>query len=207
MGMPNIVFRCQMFRGDWDQVWSQMRMLWLMEGLCRVNQTHLRQFDEFKKRGLIENSYPTVYGSGLHYETEKGTEIWPDIPSLLMGTMGKGVYPGPWGDCLPVATAILNANHTVDSLLNLKIGNRIVGDNEMTTVTNWSLTGEKPILDIRLDNDSSLRCSPEHRIFSSSGEELRAEVIKIGDRLKGGKGSNRVKIGRASCRERVCQYV
>jgi hypothetical protein len=192
MGMPNIVFRCQMFRGDWDQVWSQMRMLWLMEGLCRVNQTHLRQFDEFKKRGLIENSYPTVYGSGLHYETEKGTEIWPDIPSLLMGTMGKGVYPGPWGDCLPVATAILNANHTVDSLLNLKIGNRIVGDNEMTTVTNWSLTGEKPILDIRLDNDSSLRCSPEHRIFSSSGEELRAEVIKIGDRLKGGKGSNRV---------------
>ena len=103
MGMPNIVFRCQMFRGDWDQVWSQMRMLWLMEGLCRVNQTHLRQFDEFKKRGLVENGYPTVYGSGLHYETEKGTEIWPDIPSLLMGTMGKGVYPGPWGDCEDLA--------------------------------------------------------------------------------------------------------
>jgi hypothetical protein len=103
MGMPNIVFRCQMFRGDWDQIWSQMRMLWMMEGLCRVNQTHLRQFDEFKKRGLVEQGYPTVYGSGLHYETEKGTEIWPDIPSLLMGTMGKGVYPGPWGDCEDLA--------------------------------------------------------------------------------------------------------
>jgi hypothetical protein len=103
MGMPNIVFRCQMFRGDWDQIWSQMRMLWLMEGLCRVNQTHLRQFNEFKKRGLVENGYPTVYGSGLHYETEKGTEIWPDIPSLLMGTMGKGIYPGPWADCEDLA--------------------------------------------------------------------------------------------------------
>jgi hypothetical protein len=103
MGMPNIVFRCQMFRGDWDQVWSQMRMLWLMEVLCRVNQTHLRQFDEFKKRGLVENGYPTCYRSGLHYETEKGTEIWPDIPSLLMGTMGKGIYPGPWGDCEDLA--------------------------------------------------------------------------------------------------------
>ena len=33
MGMPNIVFRCQMFRGDWDQIWSQMRMLWLMDEL------------------------------------------------------------------------------------------------------------------------------------------------------------------------------
>jgi len=103
MGMPNIVFRCQMFRGDWDQVWSQMRMLWLMEGLCRVNQTHLRQFDEFRARGLVEHGYPTVYRSGLHYETEKGTEIWPDIPSLLMGTMGKGVYPGAWGDCEDLA--------------------------------------------------------------------------------------------------------
>jgi hypothetical protein len=88
-----------MFRGDWDQIWSQMRMLWLMEGLVRVNQTHLRQFNEFVKRGLVERGYPSVYRSGLHYETEKGTEIWPDIPSLLMGTMGKGVYPNAWGDC------------------------------------------------------------------------------------------------------------
>ena len=103
MGMPNIIFRLQMFRGDWDQVWSQMRMLWAMEGLCRINQTHIRQFDEFKKRGLIERGYPPVYGSGLHYETEKGTEIWPDIPSLISGTMGKGVYPGPWGDCEDLA--------------------------------------------------------------------------------------------------------
>jgi len=92
-----------MFRGDWDQVWSQLRMLWLMEALCRVNQTHVRQFDEFKKRGLVERGYPPLYRSGLHYETEKGTEIWPDIPSLLMGTMGKGNYPGKWGDCEDLA--------------------------------------------------------------------------------------------------------
>jgi hypothetical protein len=103
MGMPNITFRCQMFRGDWDQVWSQQRMLWLMEGLCRVNQTHLRQFEEFKRRGLVERGYPSVYRSGLHYETEKGTEIWPDIPSLLLGTMGRGIYPGHWGDCEDLA--------------------------------------------------------------------------------------------------------
>ena len=101
--MPNIVFRCQMFRGDWDQVWSQMRMLWLLEGLCRVNQTHLRQFDEFRARGLVEHGYPTLYRSGLHYETEKGTEIWPDIPYMLMGTMGRGIYPGAWADCEDLA--------------------------------------------------------------------------------------------------------
>jgi len=103
MGMPNIVFRCQMFRGDWDQIWSQMRMLWMMEALVRVNQTHLRQFEEFKRRGLVPHNYPPVYLSGLHYETEKGTEIWPDIPSLLMGTMGRGLYSGNWGDCEDLA--------------------------------------------------------------------------------------------------------
>jgi hypothetical protein len=103
VGMPNITFRCQMFRGDWDQVWSQLRMLWLMEALCRVNQTHLRQFETFKKRGLVARGYPALYRSGLHYETEKGTEIWPDIPSLLSGTMGRGLHPGHWGDCEDLA--------------------------------------------------------------------------------------------------------
>jgi len=78
-------------------------MLFLMEGLCRVNQTHLQQFEAFKERGLVPHNYPSVYRSGLHYETEKGTEIWPDIPSLLMGTMGKGIYPGNWGDCEDLA--------------------------------------------------------------------------------------------------------
>lgn len=103
MGMPKIELRLQMFRGDWDQIWSQQRLLWIMEGLCRVNQTHLRQFDAFVKRGLVQKSYPSVYRAGLHYETEKGTEIWPDIPSLITGTMGEGLYPGPWGDCEDLA--------------------------------------------------------------------------------------------------------
>ena len=184
MGMPNIVFRCQMFRGDWDQIWSQMRMLWLMEGLCRVNQTHLRQFDEFKKRGLVEQGYPTVYGSGLHYETEKGTEIWPDIPSLLMGTMGKGVYPGPWGDCIPISSLILRDDYSVDALGNVAPGERIMGEGQFTTVTEHAFTGEKPILAFELNNGSILRCSPEHRVFERDGEEKRAENVKIGDLLR-----------------------
>jgi hypothetical protein len=184
MGMPNIVFRCQMFRGDWDQIWSQMRMLWMMEALCRVNQTHLRQFDEFRKRGLVERGYPSVYRSGLHYETEKGTEIWPDIPSLLMGTMGKGVYPGAWGDCLPVSTLVLMQDYTVKAIGNLVPGDRIMGDDKFTTVVEHAITGEKPILAFELNNGSTLRCSPEHRIFLRDDSEKRAEEIRVGDLIK-----------------------
>lgn len=78
-------------------------MVLLMEALVRVNQTHLQEFEAFVKRGLAKSNYPSVYRSGLHYETEKGTEIWPDIPSLLEGTMGPGVYPGPFADCEDLA--------------------------------------------------------------------------------------------------------
>jgi len=184
MGMPNIVFRCQMFRGDWDQVWSQKRMLFLMEGLCRVNQTHLQQFEAFKERGLVPNNYPSVYRSGLHYETEKGTEIWPDIPSLLMGTMGKGVYPGNWGDCIPISTLALREDYTVVPFGSLAPGDKIMGDGQFTTVTEHAFTGEKPILDFELNNGSHLRCSPEHRVFLSGGEEVRAEDIKVGHLLR-----------------------
>jgi len=184
MGMPKIEFRCQMFRGDWDQVWSQLRMLYLMEGLVKVNQTHLQEFDTFKKRGLVADVYPSVYRSGLHYETEKGTEIWPDIPSLLEGTMGPGVYPGIWGDCLPVTTLVLREDYTVAALGNVVPGDRIMEDGAFTTVTEHAITGEKPILAFELNNGAVLRCSPEHRLFLRSGEEKRAENIRPGDLLK-----------------------
>jgi hypothetical protein len=184
MGMPNIVFRCQMFRGDWDQVWSQKRMLFLMEGLCRVNQTHLQQFEAFKERGLVPNNYPGVYRSGLHYETEKGTEIWPDIPSLLMGTMGKGIYPGNWGDCLPVTTLLLRDDYTVVPIGAVAPGDKIMGDGGFTTVTEHVITGEKTILAFELNNGSTFRCSPEHRLFRRDGQEVRAEDVKVGDLLR-----------------------
>jgi hypothetical protein len=159
-------------------------MLFLMEGLCRVNQTHFQQFEAFKQRGLVPNNYPSVYRSGLHYETEKGTEIWPDVPSLLMGTMGKGIYPGIWGDCLPITTLVLRDDYTMVPIGSLAPRDRIMGDGGFTTVTEHAITGEKPILAFELNNGSLLRCSPEHRVFLKGGEEKRAEDIKIGDLLR-----------------------
>jgi hypothetical protein len=184
MAMPKIEFRTQMFRGDWDQVWSQMRMLFMMEGLCRVNQTHLQEFEAMKKRGLVKNNYPSIYRAGVHYETEKNTEIWPDIPSLLQGTMGPGLYPGVWGDCLPVTTLVLKEDYTVTAIGNLVPGDKIMGDGGFTMVTEHAITGEKPILAFELNNGSILRCSPEHRVFLRDDTEKRAEDVRPGDLLK-----------------------
>jgi len=184
MGMPKIEFRLQMFRGDWDQIWSQLRLLWAMEGLCRINGTHIRQFDEFKKRGMVENTYPPLYRAGLHYETEKGTEIWPDLPSLYAGTMGEGVYSGPWGDCLPVSTRVLMRDYTTRTLLELSPGDQIMGDGSWTTVVDQAVTGTKPIIAFDLNNGSTFRCSPNHRVFLANGKEVRAEDVKVNDLLR-----------------------
>lgn len=183
MGMPKIEFRTQMFRGDWDQIWSQKRLLILMEALVRINQSHIKQMKLLHERGLVPSVYPSVYRSGLHYESEKNTEIWPDIPSLLMGTMGKGNYPGVWGDCLPISTLVLNDNYDLVPIGSLKPGDKIMGDGGWTGVLEHAITGEKPILAFKLNNGSFLRCSPEHRLFLQSGEEIRAKEVKPGDLL------------------------
>lgn len=93
-----ITLKPALFRGDWDQARSQYSLLWFLEAMCRVNQSHIRQFKNLAERGL-KKPYPRVYKSGVHYERERGTEEWLDIPQILAGGSYPGVYPGPWDDC------------------------------------------------------------------------------------------------------------
>lgn len=93
-----ITLKPQLFRGDWDQARSQYALLWFLEAMCRVNQSHIRQFRHLAKKG-IKKPYPRVYKSGVHYERERGTEEWLDIPNILAGGSYPGEYPGPWDDC------------------------------------------------------------------------------------------------------------
>jgi hypothetical protein len=117
----------------------------------------------------------------LHYETEKGTEIWPDIPSLLTGTMGKGKYPGIWGDCLPLSTLVLRDDFKTIPISKIEVGNRIMGRTAWTTILDHAMTGEKKILAFSLSNHRTLRCSPEHRLFLVENErEIRARNVRRG---------------------------
>jgi len=93
-----ITLKPQLFRGDWDHARSQYALLWFLEAMCRVNQSHIRQFRHLAKKG-VKKPYPRVYKSGVHYERERGTEEWLDIPNILAGGSYPGEYPGPWDDC------------------------------------------------------------------------------------------------------------
>lgn len=101
MSMQPIVMKVALFRGDFDQARSQYSLLWLMEALVRINQSHIRQFRGLAKQKKVPAPYPQIYQSGIHYEPEAGTEDWLDIPNIL--NVPGGTFPGPWGDCEDLA--------------------------------------------------------------------------------------------------------
>jgi hypothetical protein len=70
--MQPIVFAVDLFNRPEDHARSQEALLWLLEGLCKVNQGHLRQ-----------KPFPPIYEAGIRYVRERGTEEWLDIPHII----------------------------------------------------------------------------------------------------------------------------
>ena len=77
------VFKVKLFRDEADRARSQDALLWLLEALCKINEGH-----------LADRPYPPLYEAGVHYERERGTEEWLDIPSVI---------EAGWGDCEDLA--------------------------------------------------------------------------------------------------------
>jgi len=120
---------------------------------------------------------PMLYESGVVYQEEPpGAEDWQDIPtSLALG----------WGDCLPLDTPLALADSDeIVPLRRVREGDRVLGfDGEPVVVRKVAVTGVKPVLTFHLSNANLLDCTPNHRLFRSSGEEVRARDVRVGDRL------------------------
>lgn len=65
---------------------SQKALLWLMEGLCRINQ------DIFAFQNKLGKRVPALYGSGFKYQREDGQEWWK------VGTRLEGEPTELWQD-------------------------------------------------------------------------------------------------------------
>lgn len=87
------------------------------------------------------------------------------------------------GDCLPLSTLALTDKHVLTPIGDLRPGDRIWADGSWALVQEAWITGEKPILAFELNNGSVLRCSPEHRVFLADGSEVRAEDVKVDQKL------------------------
>ncbi len=163
--MYRITFVLDSFQGKHDREQSHRQLYILLQALTSVDEEYLCRHPEA----------PMLYESGVRYmEEPPGQEDWQDIPTCLKMRAG---------DCLPVETMVLKQDYTFAELGSLQVGDIIRGQDEWTQVEAVAFTGEKPILSFELDNGSFLRASPEHRVFLSNGEEVRAEDVKVGQRL------------------------
>ena len=154
------------FDGLRDPQESFERLAAALDGLIAQNMIHLRWHP----------TAPLLYQSGVRYEEEPlGAEFWRDIPMVLKyGT----------GDCLPLSTLVLRDDYSFCPIADLRPGDRIMEDGQLTTVQEVMITGKKPVLALGLDNGCALRTSPDHRLFTVDDQEVRAEAVRIGDRLR-----------------------
>lgn len=91
------------------------------------------------------------------------------------------------GDCLPLTTKVLKlglrAEGCVVPLAAVEVGDLIMADGDWTRVERVWLTGRKQILVFELNNNTALRCSPEHRLLLMDGTEKRAGRVEVGEQL------------------------
>ena len=69
-----IQFQLELFKDSADFIRSRKALLHLMEALTQINARYLRE---------NKSKLPTLYGSGVLYRREPGTEIWKDVPNIL----------------------------------------------------------------------------------------------------------------------------
>lgn len=166
--MYRITFVVDAFRGPFEQEQSHAQLRILLRALTLVDVEYLRRHPET----------PLLYKSGVVYQEEPiGQEDWQDIPTTLKLKRG---------DCLPLTTRILDQHERPVTLGSLKEGDKILGhDGKLVTILDLGFTGVKPLLAFTLSNMTTFRCTPNHRVFLKSGNELRARDVKVGDSLPG----------------------
>ena len=164
--MYRICFAIDLFNGPRDREASHKVLNILLKALVDTDIEYLKDNPQT----------PSIYQSGVRYvEEQEGIEDWRDIPTCLRVKQG---------DCLPVDTLIMHEDGSFGEMRELVPGDFIYGDGDITRVTDIAFTGEKPLLAFVLQNGSTLRSSYEHRLFLQDGSEIRAEDVKVGQRLK-----------------------
>jgi hypothetical protein len=161
-----ITFVLDLFKGDKDRPLSHKALKTLLYALMYVDMLELQD----------DPSLPLIFKAGVKYQEEPpGQEDWQDVLTCIR----LGI-----ADCLPLSTLVMRENFTFTTMGSLKPGDRIMGDGKFTTVLEAVATGLKDILSFDLENGCILKCSPRHRLFLQSGEEIRASEVKVGQRLK-----------------------
>jgi hypothetical protein len=97
--------------------------------------------------------------------------------------------------CMAAGTGIELADGDVVPVEAVRVGSRVVANNDglVLTVTDVQRGGEdKPLVHLRDDKGHDVRLTTEHPVVLSSGKVVKAEVVKVKDRISTRTGESTV---------------
>ena len=86
--------------------------------------------------------------------------------------------------CLPKGTLVVRKPYDLVPIEQVQVGDMILGDGEWTEVRETFDRGVQPILAFHLNNGSTLRCSPEHKLFVVPRRTRRGVPLPRGKKIK-----------------------
>ena len=91
------------------------------------------------------------------------------------------------GDCLPYDTLLLRDDYSLVRICDIHVGDKIVGLTPSTKVIRKIEKGPIKMLNLKLNNGTTLRCSEDHILFCinevGEKETLRAGEVRLGTEL------------------------
>lgn len=137
----------------------------------------------------VKHGTPEVraLSGGFPYRADPKTLDWFQSAGRSLKMCEHGACGG---DCLPLDTLVLRRDYRLVPIGDLAEGDIIMADGQWTRVIRYLDKGIQPLLAFDLSNGSTLRCTPEHRLFRvppgadrSAAEEVRASDVRPDDDL------------------------
>ena len=122
--------------------------------------------------------------NGVLYTRDPRYADYFQSPVDLLNSCLKGACAG---DCLPNSTLLLGAGYNFISGTDVRVGDVVMGDGRWTRVTQKWDKGILPIIEFRLNNGSTLRCTADHKLFvvpkigGCAGDRAGAIEVRAGD--------------------------
>lgn len=129
---------------------------------------------------------------GLKYMSDPR---WADFFSSPARTLRQLADGFNGGDCLPADTLLLGAGYKPFKIGEAKVGDLVMGDGKWVHITSVMDKGLQPLLEFKLNNGCTLRCTPDHKLFvvprgkgapagdRGNATEVRASDVQLDDDL------------------------
>ena len=174
-------------------VWSAQNKPWL-RGLSFSYAAHLTERDNEKCRTLIQSKqFQELWGHRFKLASDSKIKISNDHQGWLLASSVGGITTGERGDilrCFPYGESVLTEEgpipigDIVTKRLPVKVWSTNVntGKVSLQSIGAWRHNPGAPLVKVTFSDGNTLRCTPDHRIWTSAGWR-QAQNLRPGQML------------------------